>query len=248
MIYLFWIVLGLLLGSFAGVVSGRFASGGLRAGLTGRSRCNHCKLTLTPIDLIPVLSYLMLRGRCRNCKKKIGASHIIFEIVSAVAVLGIGLHFGVHPITGIHIIIITGLLIVAGIDWYTQEISELCIVIIGLFVLFSTFATRDINSHVIGLLIGGGIPAFLVIISKGRWMGAGDIELGALLGLWVGAPAIWAGLWLAFVVGAFYGVWLMVQKKATMRSAVAFGPFLIVGAYISLLYADTMIQLLLGGR
>lgn len=79
-------------------------------------------------------------------------------------------------------------------------------------------------------------------------MGAGDIELGALLGLWIGAPAIWVGLWLAFVVGALYGVGLMVNKKATMRSAVAFGPFLIVGAYISLLYGDTMIQLLLGGR
>lgn len=248
MIYLFWIVLGLLLGSFAGVVSGRFATGGLRAGLQGRSMCDHCKHTLAPFDLIPLFSFVTLKGKCRYCSKKISASHIVFEITSAVAVLGIGLYFGVHPITGIHIIIITGLLIVAGIDWYTQEISELCIVIIGLFVLFSTFATRDINAHIIGLLIGGGIPAFLVIISKGRWMGAGDIELGALLGLWVGAPAIWVGLWLAFVVGALYGVSLMVQKKATMRSAIAFGPFLIVGAYISLLYADTMIQLLLGGR
>lgn len=248
MIYLFWIVLGLLLGSFAGVVSGRFKNGGLRAGLTGRSRCDHCTHTLTPLDLIPLISYIVLRGKCRKCKKKIGVSHIVFEGISACATLGVGLYFGFHPITVVTIVIITGLLIVAGIDWYTQQISELLIIIIGFFVLMSAFASRDITAHLIGALIGGGVPAFLVSISKGRWMGAGDMELGAVLGLWVGSPAIWVGLWLAFVIGALYGVGLMVQKKATMRSAVAFGPFLIVGAYVSLLYGNTMIQWLLGGR
>lgn len=243
-----WFIAGLFLGSFCGVVSYRLSLGQTKSILFGRSCCNHCHKTLAARDLIPLVSFVILRGRCRYCHKPIGWEHFLVELICGLALLGIGRYFGLTLNGVLNSIIVIGLIIVAGIDWKIQLINEKLIIVLALPVIIYSFIQAPILPHVYGLLIGGLLPAALVIMSRENWMGIGDIELGALLGLWLGYPLVFIALLLAFVIGAIYGIILIVTKKASMQSAVPFGPFLVTGAYLALLFGGIMLQWILGGQ
>ena len=239
----FAFVFGAMLGSFFLVLADRFPKQGLRGVTIGRSNCENCKRSLGFLDLVPLISFIALQGKCRYCKTALSWRYFFVELIFGFLAFLIYRQYGINPSSLLNLLIIYLLIVVGLIDWDTQLISEQMLLVVVAFIIIQKFLTGfDINSIILGLIIGGGIFAAIVIISKERWMGVGDIELGALLGLWLGYPLIIPTLYLAIIIGAIYGLLLITAKKATGKTAISFAPFLITGAIITLFFGQFVIQ------
>ena|SRR3990167_373801 len=249
LIKVLWFLLGLSLGSFSLVVIMRYPKGGIKASFMGKSNCENCQHKLGLLDLIPLLSYIMHRGKCRWCKIKLSYIYPLWELLLAILATGLSFYFPNTLIGLINLIIITVLLILAGIDWLTMEIDEK---LIGgglwLILLEILIARSLILPHIYGLIIGAGFFFILVVIGKGKWMGGGDILVGGLVGFWLGYPLISTVLLLSFILGAIYGGLLLATKKATLKTAVPFAPFIIISSILTLLYGANMLKWISGGN
>lgn len=184
----------------------------------GRSMCPECKHALAWYDLIPLLSYLFLKGKCRYCRKPIAIRYFLVELVMGIAFAVSGLSF-LSCLVWVTVVI-------AVMDWEMGLVSEWMVVLWGLLVLWK-------GSWVglgVGVIIIGGIWA----VSRRRAMGFGDVEIAAVMGWWLGWPKIVVGLWVAFVGGAIVGV----ITKRKLHGVIAFGPFLILGTWIAYLWGD----------
>ena len=244
-----WFLLGLALGSFSLVVIMRYPKGGIKASFNGRSKCDSCKHQLEIIDLIPLISFIINKGKCRWCGKKIGYIYPLWELLFAILALVLSLYFQNPVIYLINLIIITILLIIAGIDWLTMEIDEKLIYGGLLLVLLEILISRSlILPHIYGLIIGAGLFLVLVSLGRGKWMGGGDILVGGLIGFWLGYPLVLIALLISFIMGAIYGGFLLTAKKATLKTAVPFAPFLIFSAILTLLYGENVLKWIIGGR
>lgn len=233
------LLFGAILGSFINALVFRFNTG---KGMGGRSRCMHCNHTLGPADLIPIFSFLFLRGRCQYCGAKISLQYPIVELSAAVLSL---LVFLTHPdplAYGFWLLVWMTLLFIVVYDirhgilpWSASGIL-LVLAVISLFVSFdppfSIFYPSTLDLLAGPLL---ALPLFLFsLLSRGTWMGWGDsgleLSLGWLLGLTLGLTA----LVIAFWAGAAVGIVLMqLTKRYTMKSEVPFAPFLALGALIA---------------
>lgn len=230
-------LLGLILGSFINALVYRFNTG---RGMGGRSRCMHCGHTLGALDLIPVFSFLFLRGRCRYCEAKLSLQYPLVEVVAALLALAVYL---VHPTLlefGLWLAVVMTLLFVVVYDIRHGVIpwsASVLLAVLALFNLFLPCITESCQLSADSLLAGPllALPLFLFsLVSRGTWMGWGDsaleLSLGWLLGLSVGATA----LVLAFWVGAAVGIALIILKKGfKMNSEIPFAPFLVLGALIA---------------
>jgi len=241
MFEIFIFLFGLIIGSFLNCVIYRIEK---KKSLKGRSFCPHCKKKIAWYDLFPVISFFILKGQCRNCGKTISWQYPLVE-------------FG----TGVLFVIITGLRISFLSQFFLLIISCLLIIIfvydlkhmiipdrIMFPVIAITFIYQLINLRlaIVDHLLTGFIICFLflfiVIISKGKWMGGGDVKLAFLIGLLLGFPDSIIALFLSFLLGAIIGMILIIKKNKTLKSEVPFAPFLIVGMFIALLWADKIIQ------
>lgn len=235
-------VLGLVLGSFANAVLWRLEKE--KDILVSRSECTRCGHKLGFFDLIPLLSFLFLKGRCRYCRKKISWQYPAVELFFGLGVLFIYLYSrdiaesifltGVFLATflifiyDLRFLIIPDVLVLTGLIW----------VLLGKFWFFR----GDVK---IGFLTGLSIFVFFFLmrqLSKGKWVGGGDAKLGFILGLWLGWPLGFLGLFLAYVIGAAVGVGLMALKKVTLKSQVPFGPFLITGAWVAYSWGNEILK------
>lgn len=243
-----WFLFGLALGSFSLVVIMRYPKGGLKASFRDRSRCDSCQHQLEFFDLIPLISFLINQGKCRWCKKKISYIHPIWELLFGILALVLSLYFQNPLVLILNLVIITILLILAGIDWLTMEIDEKLIyggMVLALLEI--AVARSQILPHIYGLLLGAGLFSILVILGRGKWMGGGDILVGGLVGFWLGNPLVLIALLVSFILGAIYGGTLLITKKATLKTAIPFAPFLIAGAILTLLYGDNVLKWISGG-
>ncbi len=264
MVILFLVLLGLCLGSFVNALVWRLREQSQAKSkskkrefsiLRGRSVCPHCKHQLGIKDLVPVLSWLSLGGKCRYCKKKISVQYPLIEILTATALV---VSYLVWPyalygwtgteiaIFGIWTLILTGLIALAAYDirWYilpdkiTVPITVLGLIMVGL--IASTYGDIIIaRDAFIGVLLIFGIFCGLSIISKGKWIGDGDVKLGVLLGLLAGS--LMNGLLLLFlasVLGTLYSFVLGAtgKQKFNRKMRIPFGPFLIAAAIITVLF------------
>lgn len=192
----------------------------------GRSFCPKCKHSLSPWDLIPVISFLLLGGKCRYCHSPIAKRYLFVELF-------LGATFALtnfYELSTINYLLIWITTIIAVMDWETMLVSDW---LVGIWAILMVFGIRYSVFNLYGLLIGIGLIGGIWLISKGRAMGSGDIGIAAVLGLWLGFPKILSGLWLAFVIGGIYGAYLLLTKKAKLKTAVPFGPFLIIGGWIA---------------
>lgn len=221
MMNLVWFVIGITAGSVANAVIYRLPRG--IAWHKGRSICPQCKHNLSLFDLIPVLSFIFLGAKCRYCKKPISWRYFIVEILSGLIFLNFGLSGFMYWL----------MLVIAVMDWETMLVSDLLIVIWTILVIFNIQYSM---SNLYGLLIGAITIGLIWLLSKGRAMGSGDIEIAAVLGLWLGFPKVISGLWFAFVIGGIYGAYLLLTKKAKLKSQIPFGPFLLIGGLIAYTY------------
>ncbi len=237
------LILGLIIGSFLNVLICRLPD--IQSILKTRSHCPECKKQLAWNDLIPLISFIMLSRKCRYCGKQISWQYPIVELGTALLFLVLYLKFGLTLYT-CYLLLVTCLLIVIFVyDQIRQIIPDEMVIgasVITLIYYLFNYKLYDFNSILIGMVIPVLLIGLIVFFTKGKGMGIGDIKLAGLLGLILGYPNIITALFLAFVIGAFYGLYLMAIGKKGMKDAVAFGPFLIIGFYITIFYGQEIMK------
>lgn len=220
---------------------------------SGRSMCVHCGHRLSSKDLVPVVSWLLLKGKCRYCRRSISWQYPVVELATALLFVVSYIFWPSvvqDPATIIHFILwliaLTGLvaLIVYDLRWMLlpNKIIFPLYIVAALFVLLQFIQSSNVQhliSAIYGVAIGGGIFYVLFQLSAGRWIGGGDVKLGFLLGALVGGPInAFMLLFIASLLGSFVSVPLLIGKKATKSSRIPFGPFLIVAAVIVQLFSQ----------
>jgi prepilin signal peptidase PulO-like enzyme (type II secretory pathway) len=234
--------LGLAIGSFLNVVIHRLRSG--ETGWRSRSKCPRCGAILRPIDLIPLLSFVMLRGRCRGCKKPISWQYPLVE--ASVATLFLAdflvrggseaLMDGSALIIVRDLVFISSLTVVFVIDLLDMVVFDaVTLPMIPVAAGFNLALGHDWRNLAWAAAIGGGFFLLQYVVSKGRWIGGGDIRIGAMMGAMLGFPGILAALLVAYVIGAVTALVLLALKKTTWSSQLAFGTFLSVATVLVLL-------------
>lgn len=224
----------------------------------GRSRCDHCGKQIAWYDNIPLLSYLILRGKCRHCGKPISGYHPVLELSSGLLVLAAYLFYGVDWQFLVASVFGLFMLLIFAYDLRHQIIPNVVVVpaiVLALVVLLYQFVLFSDNSTIQltlwsadpeSYLLGGGIVGlfFLLLsaVSGGKWLGGGDIKLGALIGLVLGWPYAVVAIILAYFIGTFYAVVLLLGKKATLKSSIAFGPAMVAGYFIAAFYGDVIVR------
>lgn len=249
--YLILFLLGLALGSFLNSWIWRRHENIKVA--RGRSMCHSCRRTLKWYENIPVLSFLILRGRCRVCQSKIPLHFLWVELITPLIFVFIAWHHlsqtDFDP-TKLHrdIVLAAILLIIFIYDWLYKIILPEIVwsgVIFGLYFNYFCLANCPFKM-LLGALLGGGFFLLQYLVSKGKWIGGGDVRMGVLMGVWLGWPNILVALMFAYISGALVGILLMVLKKKKLGSDIAFGTFLALGTAIAILYGSELVEWYLG--
>jgi len=237
---------GVILGSFLNVCIDRIPRGGSL--IKGRSHCDACGHSLSALDLIPVASYLWLRGRCRYCGARIPPRVPAVEIGTGALFALIGLRYPAS-LEAVLIAAYSALLIVfLVIDLESGRIlNKLSYPAIGLALLAAPLTPRRTATE---MLIGGAIGfglLLLIALVYPAGMGMGDVKLAAFIGLAVGYPQVWLALFLAFVGGGSLSGALVLAKRIGRKDPIAFGPFLAAGAIATMLYGEQIWSWWAGG-
>jgi prepilin signal peptidase PulO-like enzyme (type II secretory pathway) len=244
------VIFGLIFGSAINAMVWRLKVG--RSWVKGRSVCPDCGHTLAARDLVPVVSWLLLGGKCRYCRKPI-KDHPIVELVTAVA-FGLSA-YALYPATSagwikllLWLVLLVMLLVLAIYDARWMLLPDK--VMIPLLLLALAYAAvmavvnrspqMLIHALVTAVLVGGAFYG-VVFVSKGRAMGGGDIKLAAAMGLILGPRATAVAMLLAFNSAAIIGVVLMLAHRKGRRDQIAFGPFLVAGAIVAFLYGQQIV-------
>ncbi len=259
---LFFFMVGVVIGSFLNVVILRSIRE--ESWVRGRSHCDSCGTTIAWYDTIPLFSYLLLRGRCRHCQTAISISHPVVEgLTGALFVWWYAGLFVFFKLTQEPFVVLQPLfwLAVAAIlvvifftDVLVYLIPDKAVVVLStLVVVYHTallkagiMQSADFFAAVMGM--GGAVLFFfsLWFFTKGRGLGFGDVKLVAPLSLLMGWPSMIVGIFSAFVVGAIVGVALVVVGKKRMKQPIPFGPFLIIGTVIGLVWGHDIAGWYLG--
>ena len=238
----FIFLFGLCIGSFLNVVIYRLEKG--ESFVKGRSHCPRCKKQLAWLDLIPVASFLWLRGKCRYCHKKISLQYPIIEILTGLIFLLIFQMYAFGDLFSIFFLfyIASALIVIFVYDlkYYIVPDSILFPAIAITFLHRLVFA--PLGNYFLAALIASGFFLCIFLLSRGRWMGFGDVKLAVLLGLLLGFPNILVGLFLSFFFGAIIGVGLMMYQKIGLKTEIPFAPFLILGTLTAFFFGDQIIQ------
>ncbi|MEA3453254.1 MAG: prepilin peptidase [Patescibacteria group bacterium] len=241
-IYILIFLFGLIVGSFLNCVIFRLEKN--KSFLKGRSYCPNCKHVLAWYDLIPVLSFIVLKRRCHYCKKPISWQYPLVEMITGLLFLLI-INPEISIISNVYYLFIISFLIVIFIYdlkhfIIPDKVLYPAIAISFLYVIVNNqFSLIDYFSSAIGASL---FFLLIYLISKGKWIGFGDVKLAILLGLLLGWPRIVLALFLSFVIGGIIGLGLIILSKKKFKSEVPFAPFLICGTLISLLWGGQIIS------
>lgn len=247
---IFIFILGLIVGSFSNVCIYRIPKN--ESIIFPASHCPKCHSNISPKDNIPLLSYILLKGRCRNCKSKISIQYPIVELLTGLIYLIISLIYGLSVQTLIYIILSSALIIIAFIDLNEEivpDVISLPGIVIGFIISFFVTYISYANSA-LGILAGGGIILIIglagSVIFKKEAMGGGDVKLAAMIGAFLGWKYIIISLFLGFFLGAVAGIFLILSKIKSREDTVPFGPFIVLGSFITLLWGEKIISWYLG--
>ena len=227
--------------------------------LKGRSMCPHCQHELAPADLIPVVSWLMLRGACRYCHKPISPQYPFVELLTAmtfvfsyafwpIALQGGSLHDWV--LFGFWLVFLVGLIALAVYDikWYllpdkiVYVLMTVAVIQSILIVFVYRGGAHQLVQIALSFVVGGGLFYLLFQISNGKWIGGGDVKLGVLLGLILANPGLsLMMLFSASLLGSAVTLPLLLTRKISRNTHIPFGPFLITGVVIARLFGAAVI-------
>jgi len=239
-LYLIIFLFGLIVGSFLNCIIYRLEVG--KSFLGGHSFCPYCKHELVWHDLIPVFSFLMLKGKCRYCQKPISIQYPLVELTTAILFV---LVFNSQNLlnTGYLLLTTSFLIIIFVYDLKHYIIPDKVIFTAILTSFLFLFTTNSLLLNAVLSAFGASFFFLLIyLISQGQWMGFGDVKLSFLMGLHLGFPNILVALFSAFFTGAIIGLILIAQSKKTLKSMVPFGPFLVFGTFLAMFYGELIIN------
>ena len=247
-------LLGVCLGSFANVCIYRLPKD--KQIISGRSLCPKCKKKINWYDNLPLISFIILNRRCRNCKKTISSRYFIVELITGITFFIIYLNFdNLYTIIFLSILALI-LIMIFFIDLENFIIPDnLNFAIMGLAIIknffpnFNTSLVHDINQSIIGGIIGY-LTIWLIIflykaIKKIDGMGLGDAKLMAGIGLLFGWQSIPLVLFISSILGLVFVIPALIKKQKNMRSEIPFGPFIIISALIYFVIGDFLYTLIL---
>lgn len=247
--FFIFLILGLIIGSFLNAVVYRINA---VESLMERSHCPHCKKKVRWFDNVPLLSFILLSAKCRDCGEKISWQYPVVELLTGLMFAMLGSYFfnisifSSWALTGYYFAVFAVLMVIFVYDFKYMEIPMVILwlgVVISLayFLFFdfqnfrnaaSIFELRT-TSGILAAFVAAGFFWSLAAYSKETWMGYGDAYLGILIGLVVGWPNILGALMLSFSIGAVVSIGLIVVQRKTLKSQVPFAPFLITGAFLA---------------
>jgi leader peptidase (prepilin peptidase)/N-methyltransferase len=270
MIHWFLFILGLCVGSFLNVLIDRLPKG---RSISGRSYCDHCRHLLSWLDLIPIVSFFLLKGQCRYCGKKISWQYPLVELLTGVIfILIFNFQFSMNwSLSHWHLIvnwilkigILSCLVVIFFSDLKYQIIPDTIQVALFIFSLllkltevfkdYSSVKLLALNpSEASGLglhcFIAGLVVMlpilFLYLATRARGMGFGDVKLSFTMGFLLGLKTGLLALYFGFVLGGIVGLILLLLRKKKLKSKIAFGPFLVLGIFIMLFWQKEIFQLM----
>jgi len=287
-IYYFLIFIsGCFFGSFLKVVADRTVKG--QSIVFGRSKCDSCNKYLGPLNLIPIISYIMQGGKCSSCGKKFSVLYPLSEFITGSLFAGTAVYLNIFQnfnadllIYFVFLLVVISLYIVmifSDISYFIIPDSVVYFAITFVFLFITVGLLRDIydfrhevlssqfgkylveagyvnlqiwfmvKSYLVTLVSAFLIGLFffiLVVITKGKGMGGGDVKLGLLIGLFHGFPYNVLGIFLGFIFGSVFSLTLILLKKKTIKDIIPFGPFLIAGSLVSLFFGRFILNWYLG--
>lgn len=252
--------LGAAVGSFVNVVIYRTITDDPESWVKGRSHCEHCRNKIAWFDNLPVLSYLVLRGKCRHCQERINLSHPVVEFLTGALFVwwywagSLFFQLTQRPFQTLQPIfwLAVGLILIAILvaDFLYLIIPDVLVgVLMSLTVIYRVALTlagvmqvRDLGLAVMGMVLGLALFGGIWLLTRGRGMGLGDVKLIAPLALLVGWPKVMVLIFSAFIIGAVVGVGLVLTGKRQARQVVPFGPFLIVATILTLIWGGELLH------
>ena len=240
------LVFGLVLGSFLNVVIARLPE--RRSLLAPRSACPVCGAPIAWYDNVPLLSFVVLRGRCRACATPIPWRYPLVEAMTAVLLAAAWVEFGPTLEFAVAAALLAALLAITVIDLRHQIIPD-AITFPGILAgITANVATRHLGwaDVALGIVLGGGIFFVIIVASRGG-MGAGDMKLGAMLGAFLGWKITLFGLMVGVVLGGAWAVALMALGVRGRKDAIPFGPFLALGGATALFWGEGVVKWYVSG-
>lgn len=236
---------GLCVGSFLNVVIARVPQG--RSVVYPGSACPRCGKPIAWFDNIPLLSYALLRARCRNCGEPISLRYPLVELLTGLLFVLAAWELG----TGLHLVaglaLIATLIAITAIDLDCQLIPDVISlpgIVLG-FVLSAIAGQPGWLGSLVGILVGGGLFFVIIVASRGG-MGGGDMKLGAMLGAFLGWKLVLVAALLAVLSGGVVAIVLLALRSKGRKDAVPFGPFLALGGAVSLFWGVPLLEWYLG--
>jgi leader peptidase (prepilin peptidase) / N-methyltransferase len=235
-------VIGAIVGSFLNVVVWRLPRG--ESLVKPRSRCPACDKPIAPYDNVPIVSWLLLQGRCRNCGARISPRYPLVELITAAAFAGVVAVRGFDEGLVLELPFVAALIALAGIDYDHKLLPNKIVYPMAAYGLVATLLV-DRDDLVENLIAGGGAFLFLLLaaLAYPRGMGMGDVKLAGAMGLYLGLSIVPA-LLTAFLAGSIVGLAIIAREGAAGRKkAVPFGIFLALGGIVGVLAGPELIEL-----
>jgi len=260
-VYALVFMFGASLGSFVNVLIDRVPAG--RSIWIDRSACDFCHHELRWYELIPFISYVLQRGKCRSCGHSLSITYAVMEFLTAclVTLFVLSTPLPYEQIVLLQLVFILILLAIAIVDLKSylipQQFIYALIVIFCLWYVgeglmqfahngfqFTWFVTwiSEMLHHVVTATLASGFFYALVVITKGKGMGGGDVQLAFVMGLYLTGMQTLIAVYSAFVIGALFGLLLIVSGKRKFGQVIPFGPFLALGSYLALIYGSQLLQ------
>lgn len=241
--YIFIFITGLVAGSFLDVCVYRIPN--KQSIITPLSYCPQCGCRIQSHDLIPLFSYFILKGKCRNCKTQIAVRSLIIELLTGFVYLIVFKKFGWTKELLVYLFLSSLLIVVSFIDLYRGIIPDRLVilgVLIGIPLILWT--GKSIIESFLGSILSFFIMVMIVFISRGG-MGGGDVKFVGMLGLYLGSKLIIVFLFLTFLIGALGGIILILLRIKSKKDFIPFGPFIALGAMLTILFASNLYNLYL---
>ncbi|MER2105717.1 MAG: prepilin peptidase [Solibacillus sp.] len=238
-------VLGAVLGSFYNVVGLRIPE--KQSIVLPPSHCPQCKRRLTALDLVPIFSYILLKGKCRGCQKRISPLYMVMELVTALLFSLAYVQLGLTAELIVALLFISLLVIINISDIaYMLIPNKILLFFLPLLVMARIFSPLEPWwDSIVGAVVGFGLLLGIAVVSKGG-MGGGDIKLFLLIGLVLGTIKTLVTLFLASIIGLMIGIVVLKVRGQGRKTPIPFGPSIVIAAVISYFYGDMLIQLYSG--
>ncbi|KGM14257.1 prepilin peptidase [Cellulomonas bogoriensis] len=247
LVYVLVGVVGLAIGSFLNVVIWRVPRD--RSVVRPRSSCPGCDAEIAPRDNVPVLSWLLLKGRCRHCGARIPVRYPLVELATALAFVALTWGLGFRPDLPAYLYLAAVSIALAMIDLDVHRLPDK-IVLPSYVVAVVALSAAALTTSGIGSLLRAAaagailfIAYFALAMAYPKGMGFGDVKLAGLLGLylgWVGWGAVVIGAFSAFLLGGLFSIGLILARRAGRKSGIPFGPWMLAGAWLGLTVGETL--------